>query len=115
MTRPVQQLQRAPAPEELVDLYRDPPDQNLLLALRGFADGVLVGAGTVRTEGDGPVRLTGDQVAERRQRWGSDTAPPIAVVTLTGLRAGGMRRILFEAEMKQRRRTPGRPGHEAAP
>ena len=73
-------------PDELVALYRDPPDgvrvnmimsldgaaefggragplsdandQNLLLALRGYADVVLVGAGTVRAEGYGPVRLT---------------------------------------------------------
>ena len=38
------------------------------------------GAGTVRAEGYGPVRLTADQIAERRRRWGIDTAPPIAVV-----------------------------------
>ena len=40
----------------------------LLLSLRGFADVVLVGAGTVRAEGYGPVRLTADQIAERRRR-----------------------------------------------
>jgi riboflavin biosynthesis pyrimidine reductase len=99
-------------PDELVALYRDPPDgvrvnmimsldgaavfggragplsdandQNLLLALRSFADVVLVGAGTVRAEGYGPVRLTADQCVERWERWGVDSAPPVAVVTHTG-------------------------------
>ncbi|AQT78081.1 hypothetical protein B1R94_00760 [Mycolicibacterium litorale] len=112
MTSPVQHLARASAPAQLSALYRDPPDgvranmimsldgaaafdgvagplsdptdQNLLLTLRGYADVVLVGAGTVRAEGYGPVRLTADQRAERRQRWGVDSAPPIAVVTHTG-------------------------------
>ncbi|MBB3600893.1 riboflavin biosynthesis pyrimidine reductase [Mycolicibacterium sp. BK556] len=98
--------------DELVTLYRDPPDgvrvnmimsldgaaafagragplsdtndQNLLLALRGYADVVLVGAGTVRAEGYGPVRLTADQFVERWERWGIESAPPIAVVTHTG-------------------------------
>lgn len=98
--------------DELAPLYRDPPDgvrvnmimsldgaaafggragplsdandQNLLLALRGFADVVLVGAGTVRAEGYGPVRLTTEQAVERRKRWGLESAPPIAVVTHTG-------------------------------
>ncbi len=112
MTQAVPQPKPATAPEELVALYRDPPDglranmimsldgaasfdgvagplsdandQNLLLALRGYADVVLVGAGTVRAEGYGPVRLTADQVAERRDRWGTDAIPPIAVVTHTG-------------------------------
>ncbi len=40
-------------------------DQNLLLTLRGYADVVLVGAGTVRAEGYGPVRLTTGQIADR--------------------------------------------------
>jgi riboflavin biosynthesis pyrimidine reductase len=112
MTQAVRQPDRATAPEELVALYRDPPDgvrvnmimsldgaaafdgvagplsdttdQNLLLALRGYADVVLVGAGTVRAEGYGPVRLTATQSAERRDRWGAESAPPIAVVTHTG-------------------------------
>lgn len=112
MTQAVQQPKRATAPEELVALYRDPPDgvranmimsldgaaafdgvagplsdandQSLLLALRSYADVVLVGAGTVRAEGYGPVRLTAAQVAERRDRWGTDVIPPVAVVTHTG-------------------------------
>jgi len=99
-------------PDELVALYRDPPDgvrvnmimsldgaaafggragplsdandQSLLLSLRGYADVVLVGAGTVRAEGYGPVRLTTRQCVERWERWGIESAPPIAVVTHTG-------------------------------
>ena len=35
-----------------------PTDQQLLKILRGFADVVLVGAGTARAENYGPVRLT---------------------------------------------------------
>ncbi|AKK25536.1 pyrimidine reductase family protein [Mycobacterium sp. EPa45] len=112
MTQAVQEPKRATAPEELIALYRDQPDgvranmilsldgsaafdgvagplsdandQSLLLALRSYADVVLVGAGTVRAEGYGPVRLTAAQVAERRERWGTDAIPPIAVVTHTG-------------------------------
>ena len=62
----------------------DPCDQNLLLCLRGYADVVLVGAGTVRAERYGPVRLTAAQRAERRARCGTDAIPPIAVVTRSG-------------------------------
>ncbi|MCX2929107.1 pyrimidine reductase family protein [Mycobacterium sp. CVI_P3] len=100
------------APGELAAVYRDPPDgvrvnmimsldgaatfrgvagplsdandQDLLLALRGYSDVVLVGAGTVRAEGYGPVRLTAEQSADRRKRWGTAAVPPIAVVTHTG-------------------------------
>jgi riboflavin biosynthesis pyrimidine reductase len=99
-------------PDELVALYRDPPDgvrvnmimsldgaaafggvagplsdatdYGLLLALRGYTDVVLVGAGTVRAEGYGPVKLTADQCVERWERWGVETVPAIAVVTHTG-------------------------------
>ncbi|MCW2662596.1 MAG: hypothetical protein JWP83_3748 [Mycobacterium sp.] len=52
-----------------------PTDQRLLRILRGFADVVLVGAGTARAENYGPVRLTDTRRA---------TPPPIAVVTRTG-------------------------------
>lgn len=107
-----QHLGTASAPGSLASLYRDPPDgvrvnmiasldgaaffdgvagplsnptdQNLLLTLRGYADVILVGAGTVRAEGYGPVRLTAGQVADRRQRWGIESPPRIAVVTHTG-------------------------------
>jgi riboflavin biosynthesis pyrimidine reductase len=52
-----------------------PADQRLLRILRGFADVVLVGAGTARAENYGPVRLTDTQ---------RTTPPPIAVVSRTG-------------------------------
>jgi riboflavin biosynthesis pyrimidine reductase len=52
-----------------------PIDQQLLKILRGFADVVLVGAGTARAENYGPVRLTDTQRA---------TPPPIAVISRTG-------------------------------
>lgn len=112
MIRPVQQLPATVAPADLAALYREPPDgvrvnmitsldgaaffdgvagplsdptdQNLLLTLRGYADVILVGAGTVRAEGYGPVRLDPTQIADRQQRWGVASLPPLAVVTQTG-------------------------------
>ena len=47
-----------------------PADQQLLGILRGFADVVLVGAGTVRAENYGPVRLTDAQQAIPSRRGG---------------------------------------------
>jgi riboflavin biosynthesis pyrimidine reductase len=58
-------------------------DQQLLKALRGFADVVLVGAGTARAENYGPVRLSETQQAERH-RGGKSKPPPIAVISRTG-------------------------------
>lgn len=58
-------------------------DQELLRALRGFADVVLVGAGTARAENYGPVRLTQAQQAERDYE-GRPDPPPVAVVSHTG-------------------------------
>lgn len=112
MIRPVQHLPSDSTPADLSAYYRDPPDgvrvnmvstldgaasfggvvgplsdptdQNLLLTLRGYADVVLVGAGTARAERYGPVKLSTAQVAERRARWGAESAPAIAVVTHTG-------------------------------
>ncbi|MFZ1177107.1 MAG: pyrimidine reductase family protein [Mycobacterium sp.] len=60
-----------------------PTDQQLLKMLRGFADVVLVGAGTARAENYGPVQLTEAQRAERH-REGRSTPPPIAVISRTG-------------------------------
>jgi riboflavin biosynthesis pyrimidine reductase len=51
-----------------------PTDQQLLKLLRGFADVVLVGAGTARAENYGPVQLTDERT----------TPPPIAVISRTG-------------------------------
>jgi riboflavin biosynthesis pyrimidine reductase len=53
-----------------------PADQQLLKILRGFADVVLVGAGTARAENYGPVRLTENRRA---------APPPVAVVSRTGV------------------------------
>jgi riboflavin biosynthesis pyrimidine reductase len=58
-------------------------DQHLLKILRGFADVVLVGAGTARAENYGPVQLTEEQQAQR-QREGRTKPPPVAVISLTG-------------------------------
>jgi riboflavin biosynthesis pyrimidine reductase len=112
MTCAVQENGSAAAPGELAELYRDAPDgvrvnmilsldgaaafrglagplsnpadHDLLLAMRGYADIVLVGAGTARAERYGPVRLSPAQREERRQRWGITDVPPVAVVTRTG-------------------------------
>ncbi|SPM27124.1 Pyrimidine reductase, riboflavin biosynthesis, partial [Mycobacterium terramassiliense] len=60
-----------------------PTDQHLLRILRGFADVVLVGAGTARAENYGPVRLT-DAQRENRHAEGRPAPPPIAVVSRSG-------------------------------
>ncbi|ORB70159.1 hypothetical protein BST44_24180 [Mycobacterium scrofulaceum] len=52
-----------------------PTDQRLLKILRGFADVVLVGAGTARAENYGPVRLVDG---------GHGPPPPIAVISRSG-------------------------------
>ena len=61
----------------------NPVDQELLQVLRGFADVVLVGAGTARAENYGPVRLTQTQQAERDAE-GRPDPPPITVVSRSG-------------------------------
>lgn len=99
-------------PEDLPGYYSDPPDgirvnmimsldgaaavggvagplsnacdQNLLRALRGYADVILVGAGTARAEGYGPVQLTFAQRDWRESSGAATPTPPIAVVTRTG-------------------------------
>lgn len=52
-----------------------PTDQRLLALLRGFADVVLVGAGTARAENYGPVRLPDA---------GRTPPPPVAVISRSG-------------------------------
>ncbi|MCK0176662.1 MULTISPECIES: pyrimidine reductase family protein [Mycobacteriaceae] len=54
----------------------DPVDQALVRELRGFADVVLVGAGTARAESYGPVRLSAMPM--------NRVLPPIAVVSQSG-------------------------------
>ena len=58
-------------------------DQRVLAILRDLADVVLVGAGTIRAEGYGGIRLTADRL-ERRRRWGLGGQPPLAVMTARG-------------------------------
>lgn len=58
-------------------------DRELLRILRGFADVVLVGAATARTENYGPVQLNDAQHATRR-RCGRFRPPPVAVISRTG-------------------------------
>lgn len=55
-------------------------DRSLFVRLRGLADAVLVGAGTVRAEGYGPVRLP-DDVRARRLAGGRAATPPMVVVS----------------------------------
>lgn len=58
-------------------------DRRVFHALRSLSDVILVGAGTARTEGYGPARIT-DQERERRIERGQSPVPPIAVVTGSG-------------------------------
>jgi riboflavin biosynthesis pyrimidine reductase len=55
-------------------------DWRVFMALRGMADVILVGAGTVRNEGYGPPRLRDEVQAARRAR-GQARLPRIAVVS----------------------------------
>jgi riboflavin-specific deaminase-like protein len=57
-----------------------PADKAVFSALRGVADIVMAGAGTVRAEGYGPARPTEATRAARRDR-GQAEVPQIAVVT----------------------------------
>ncbi|CAA0132223.1 Uncharacterised protein [Mycolicibacterium vanbaalenii] len=59
-------------------------DQQLLVALRAYADVVLVGAGTARAERYGPVRLSPAHRAQRAALGLSEQPPPIAVVSQSG-------------------------------
>ncbi|MGS0687029.1 pyrimidine reductase family protein [Nakamurella sp. GG22] len=66
----------------------NPADEHLFALLRDLADVILVGAGTVRAEGYGGIRLPSERAA-RRLRWGFGAEPPpIAVVTGRGLDPG---------------------------
>lgn len=57
-----------------------PWDKAVFAALRGLADVIVVGAGTMRTEGYGPARLDVAVRARRRGR-GQRPVPPVAVVS----------------------------------
>ena len=58
-------------------------DRMVFRALRSVADVVMAGAGTVRTERYGPVRLDPERVAERRAR-GQAPIPTLVVVSNSG-------------------------------
>ncbi len=60
-----------------------PADRQVFQVLRSWADVVVVGAGTARAEGYGPVRLDDELRAARIAR-GQPPVPPIAVVTRSG-------------------------------
>jgi riboflavin biosynthesis pyrimidine reductase len=57
-----------------------PGDNRIFAALRDLGDVVLVGAGTARTEGYGPARVSADRAARRRE-FGLLDELPIAVVS----------------------------------
>jgi len=63
-----------------VGALSDPADARLFLELRSLADVVLVGAGTVRREGYGPVRLD-PRLSKARADAGRSSAPALAVVS----------------------------------
>lgn len=92
-----------------------PADQRLYDTLRSLTDVVLVGAGTMRTERYGPVRVDATARAQRLAR-GQSPVPPIAVVTrschlrlgLAVLRRGaGPAHHLHDRRCRLRRRRPG--------
>ena len=60
-----------------------PGDQAVFRALRALADGIVVGAGTVRAEGYGPHRPPA-ALAQRRAADGRPVPAPIVVVTRSG-------------------------------
>ena len=55
-------------------------DERLFMVLRSLADVVVVGAGTMRSEGYGPPRLD-EELQDARRRRQQRPVPPIAVVT----------------------------------
>ncbi len=58
-------------------------DRTAFMAMRAVADAVLVGAGTVRSENYGPVRLA-PEVIERRLGRGQSPLPVLAIVSNRG-------------------------------
>lgn len=60
-----------------------PADTRVFQTLRSLADVILVGAGTMRSEGYGPGRVP-DDVRDQRVERGQQAVPPIAVVTRSG-------------------------------
>ncbi|WP_024796867.1 pyrimidine reductase family protein [Tomitella biformata] len=73
-----------------------PGDRLVFGTLRDLADVVLVGAGTVRTEGYGGVKVSAAQ-RERRVQDGQGPVPPIAIVTASA-KLDPQSRVFAEAE-----------------
>lgn len=61
-----------------------PADRAAFMAMRAVADAVLVGAGTVRAENYGSVKLD-DEVQRRREARGQPRLPPLVLVSRRGL------------------------------
>jgi riboflavin biosynthesis pyrimidine reductase len=89
----------------------DDTDLWLLNQLRGYSDVLVVGAGTVRAERYGPVRLTPEQRDFRHQAGYADGPPPIAVVSARAMldrnlpvfAADGPRPLLVTVERSRQR------------
>jgi riboflavin biosynthesis pyrimidine reductase len=60
-----------------------PADRDAFMAMRAVADAVLVGAGTVRAEDYGPIRLD-EETRSRRASRGQTPLPALAVVSASG-------------------------------
>ncbi len=58
-----------------------PADKAVFRAVRAIADVIIVGAGTVRDEGYGPVRFSDEVRAARRAAGRDDRPPRLAIVT----------------------------------
>ena len=65
-----------------------PADREAFMAMRAVSDAVLVGAGTVRAENYGSVRL-GEEVQDRREARGQRRLPPLVLVSRRGLLDAG--------------------------
>jgi len=76
----VTSLDGATAVDGVSKALGSPADRAIFRRLRGIADAVLVGAGTMRAEGYGPVRGDAATRAARRAR-GQETVPPVVVVS----------------------------------
>lgn len=76
----VSSVDGAAALEGRVGALTGPADQELLLLLRSLCDALLVGAGTVRAEGYGPVRVVPELQAVRHEA-GQLVAPRLAVLS----------------------------------
>lgn len=70
----------AAGPDGLSGSISSPVDKQVFDAVRRLADAVLVGAGTIRAEGYGPLRARPDD-AQRRADAGQAAAPRIVIVS----------------------------------